>query len=109
MKPTCSFDVKRFGLLQCAASPSTTLLAKIGCHTHANCDLLCMLRCRRYAAGSEAHILWSAETSSRGEPGAMVDRLNAVDLPTRDISAIEPAQVHTLAESCANEAVTVCV
>ncbi|KAK9812160.1 hypothetical protein WJX73_001112 [Symbiochloris irregularis] len=48
----------------------------------------------RYAAGSEAHILWSAETASLGDSAAMVDRLNAVDLPTRDISAIEPAQVH---------------
>lgn len=47
----------------------------------------------RYAAGMQAHILWSAETASLGDSAAMVDRLNAVDLPTLDISAIEPAQV----------------
>lgn len=48
----------------------------------------------RYSAGQAASILWSAGVPDAAAGKALVERLNAADLPTTDISDIDAAQVH---------------
>jgi threonine dehydratase len=48
----------------------------------------------RYSAGATASILWSAGVPDRQAGAALVARLNAAGMPTRDISGLDAAQIH---------------
>lgn len=48
----------------------------------------------RYSAGATASILWSAGVTDKAAAVGLIQRLNAADMPTLDISDIDAAQVH---------------
>jgi hypothetical protein len=48
---------------------------------------------RRYSAGAQANILWSAGVKDRCEVADVIARLEAANMPTLDISGMDAARV----------------
>ncbi len=48
---------------------------------------------RRHLEDRNNHVLWSVGVERTSEIGDLLDRLQAADIPTKDISGIEAVQV----------------
>ena len=53
----------------------------------------CIIPCR-YSAIDQAHVLWGAGIKEQSDLVSLLDRLNAANMPTIDISTMESAQLH---------------